>query len=77
MKCAAAQHLLDVTLANNETVLNPGSVEVVNIVDDPRDARVTDIWNDAIEAAAKAAEEVARNEFDEPSGRFYLSVGAN
>jgi hypothetical protein len=75
--CAAAQHLLEVTVGNNATVLNPDAVEVINIVDDPREARITEIWNDAIEAAARAAEEVARNEFDQKSGGFFISLGAN
>lgn len=61
----------------DETVLNPDSLEVINIVDHPRDVRIAEIWNDAIEAAAQAAEEVARNEFDQASGGFLISVGAN
>ena len=42
-----------------------------------RELRISEIWNDAIEAAARAAEQVARNEFDQASGGFFIALGAN
>ena len=48
-----------------------------NVVDLPRAVSVTDFWNAAIEAAALAAEEIARTEFSQASGGFFISLGAN
>jgi hypothetical protein len=51
--------------------------ELDAVVDSPRALSITDFWNDAIEVAAQAAEEVARKEIEHATGRFLISLGAD
>ena len=43
----------------------------------PRAVSITDFWNDAIEAAACAADEIARNGVQQRSGGFLIALGAD
>ena len=63
--------------AVRDRLKEPEAVGPINIVDLPRAVSVTDFWNAAIEAAALAAEEIARSEFRQASGGFFISLGAN
>jgi hypothetical protein len=46
------------------------------LVDSPRAVSMMDFWNDAIEAAAQAAEEIAGSEHQQANVGFFISLGA-
>ncbi len=55
----------------------PNAVGGINMVDAPRALSITEFWNEAIEAAAQAAEDIARKQIVQATGGFLISLGAD